>query len=122
MAAVAQQEIDPAEDTVLEMDPEAAADTAAPAALDIVVAPDPKISLAEMWSWLSIRIEHDEIVHQHWISRGHASLERARQIAVQKAIANAISFLIDNEDDIRNYMKSRRESERRAADIRRLRR
>jgi hypothetical protein len=122
MVALAVQRDDPADEPILELDPEAAADTAAPAAIDTAVVADPKISLGEMWSWLSVRIEHDEIAHVHWSGRGHVSAERQRQISVQKAIANAIAFLIDNENDIRNYMKSKRESQRRAADIRRLHR
>jgi hypothetical protein len=122
MIALAAQPEDHADEPAIEPDPEAAADTAAPAAIDTAVAADPKISLSEMWSWLSVRIEHDEIVHAHWSGRGNISVERHRNIAVQKAIANALSFLIDNENDVRNYMKSKRESQRRAADIRRLHR
>lgn len=107
---------------VLELDAEAAADTAAPAEPDVSVAPAEKISLADMWAWLSVRIEHDQIAHRYWSEQGQVCTERQRRIAVQLAIANALAFLIDNEEGFRNYMRFQREQKARATQIKGMRR
>jgi len=103
MSQSQQEEIAP----VLELDEEAAADTAAPAAPELEVARQAAVTPQEMWDLLYLQALDYKFGIACRLKRGADCAVLQRRFAVTAKTADYVAFLIDNEADVRAFIKER---------------
>lgn len=90
---------------ILELDEEAAADTAAPAVIEAEPLPQVAVTPQEMWDllWMQGIDYKDKIKNQ--LERGIECAILQRRFIVTAKIADYVAFLMDNETDVRAYIR-----------------
>lgn len=103
---------------ILEQDEEAAADTAAPS--DEPQRRRAPITLDQMWTWLYEETMDRRQTRSAFQKHGGDTRLLDNAIDHLTALANSIAFLIDNEQDIREFVRAKREKKKPATPQRRF--
>lgn len=90
---------------ILELDEEAAADTAAPTTLEAEPTQQAAVTPQEMWDLLYLQALDYKFGIAYRLGKGLDCAVLQRRLTVTAKTADYVAFLIDNEADVRAYIR-----------------